>query len=213
MNYRLKMSIAALLTAIQQISLADVGTIACTATATNGNEYVPSKGSIHVLEDAYGRYVYQWMYWHDAARLTFLKRDGATFEPDAIFYNYDRKAYGLAPTGYWASDLPAPYVDTQFSDSEDEKAVTIGSGNSVSLVHGRWYYTVTRMTSGPSATSWVKLSAQRGAQSPYGCTSTWCSFGCSDVNNFFTIPFQDHFTAPGCRIYYWNYWATIREAC
>ena len=188
-------------------------TIVCTATASSGNEYVPSKGSTTILEDSYGRYIYQWMYWHEPSRLTFLKRLGATFEPDAFFYNYDGTAYGLVPTGYWASDLPAAYVDTQFDDPPEEKAITIGSGDTVSLVDGRWYYTVTRMTSGPSASSWVKLSAQRGAQQPTGCTSTWCSFGCSDTNNFKTIPFTDHFSAPGCQIYYWNYYITTREAC
>ena len=52
----------------------------------------------------------------------------STFEPDVVFYNYDGFAYGNKPVGYWNSDLPQPYVDTQDGDSSDEKAVTIGSG-------------------------------------------------------------------------------------
>lgn len=193
--------------------LADAYPVDCSPTAPDGNEYVPSKGSTTILEDTYGRYIYQWMYWHALSRLNFLHRPGATFEPDAWFYNYDGNAYALAPAGYWASDLPAAYVDTQFYDDQSEAGITIGSGDTVSLTNARWYYTVTRMTSGPGASSWVKLSAQRGAQQPTGCTSTWCSFACSDINNFKTIPFTDHFSAPGCQIYYWNYNITTREAC
>ena len=191
-------------------------TFSCSATSSDGNEFVPSKGALHVLEDSYSRYIYQWVYWHQLSRLNFLKRWGATYEPDVIFYNYNGQAYGLAPSGYWASDLPYAYVDTQFQDPNTEKAVTIGSGDSTSLVPGRWYYTVTRMTSGPNAgpTSYVKASSQRGAQAPDGCTSTWCSFGCSEQpNNLQTIPFTHHFVPPGCRTWYWNYNITTITGC
>lgn len=47
------------------------------------------------------------------------------------------------------------------------------------------------MYPGAGTSSWIKLSPQRGAQDPIGCTSTWCSFGCDAVNNFRTIPFND----------------------
>lgn len=193
---------------------AHASTIYCQPTATTGNQFVPSIGQVEVKADSFGRYIYQWMYWHNADRLRWLTTYvDTTYEPDAFFYNYDGRAYGDRPSGYWASDMPSPYVDTQFSDSNNEKAVTIGSGNAKSLTPGRWYYTVTRMVAGGGTASWIKLSSQRGVQVPMGCTSTWCSFGCNTLNNFQTLPFQDRFTVPGCRKYWWNYNITMRGSC
>lgn len=189
------------------------GTIDC-STASD-TQFVPSWGQVEANADQYSRYVYQWMYWHDIVRTQWLITNGdSTFEPDALFYNYDAMAYGDAPSGYWASDLPDPYVDTQLSDSPNEKAVTVGSGRAVMLTSGRIYYTVTRMTNGGGNSSWIKLSAQRGRQWPVGCVTTYCSFGCSANNNYFTIPFNDSgFTVPGCRQYWWQWDITTRGAC
>jgi hypothetical protein len=189
-------------------------TASCKPTDIRGNEFVPSTGQVQVAQDNVGRYIYQWMYWHQASRLKWMTQYiDTTYEPDAFFYNYDGKAYGTSPTGYWASDMPSPYVDTQFGDSSGELAVTIGSGDAKHLQSGRWYYTVTRMNAGAGASSWVKLSSQRGVQKPIGCTSTWCSFGCDATNNFFTLPFQQHFSAPGCMRYWWNYSSTTTGPC
>ncbi|MDB5841731.1 MAG: hypothetical protein JWQ23_3683 [Herminiimonas sp.] len=211
MKYALKLVLILCLSAGIQ---AYAQTMACQSTSTDGNQFVPSIGMVEVNEDSGGRYIYQWMYWHNAERLLWLRSYiDTTYEPDAFFYNYDGKAYGDRPGGYWASNMPSPYVDTQFGDPSGEKAVTIGSGNANLLTPGRWYYTVTRMWAGRGASSWIKLSSQRGVQTPTGCTSTWCSFGCDTYNNYVTIPFQDHFTVPGCRKYYWNYYNTTRAAC
>lgn len=190
-------------------------TVYCEVTAMNGNGFVPSLGQVYVNEDSGGRYIYQWMWWHNADRLLWLARyRDTTYEPDALFYNYDGKAYGDRPSGYWASDMPSPYVDTQFGDPNGEKAVTVGSGNAKLLTPARWYYTVTRMWAGGGTSSWIKLSSQRGRQIPFGCTSTWCSFGCQeDPNNLKTLPFTDQFTVPGCRKYWWNWTDTTRGLC
>lgn len=194
---------------VQNVSAA---TVSCT-TATD-TQFVPSWGKVYVAEDQYSRYIYQWMYWDNATRLQWLATNGdSTFEPDAFFYNYDGAAYGNAPTGYWASDLPSPYVDTQIEDPSGEKAVTVGSGQAVFITSGRVYYTVTRMTNGGGASSWLKLSAQRGRQVPSGCLTTWCSYGCNANNNYFTIPFTDRFTAPGYQQYNWLWNTTVRRAC
>lgn len=191
---------------------ASASTVSC--TAATDTQFVPSWGKVEVNADQYSRYIYQWMYWDSSTRLQWLATNGdSTFEPDAFFYNYDGTAYGDAPTGYWASDLPAPYVDTQFGDPPAEKAVTVGSGQAVFIISARVYYTVTRMTSGAGASSWLKLSAQRGRQVPSGCLTTWCSFGCDASNNYFTIPFSDHFTAPGCQQYNWLWDTTVRRPC
>ena len=191
------------------------GSIDC--SAATDTQFVPSWGAVEVAEDSFSRYIYQWMYCHDDGRLSWLRTNGdSTFEPDAFFYNHEGMAYGQAPTGYWASDLPGAYVDTQFGDDSAENAVTMGSGEAVFITSGRVYYTVTRMTSGPGSFSWLKLSAQRGRQWPAGYTGTYNSFGCSlsgGGNNYHTLPFQDHFYAPGCQKYWWQWWSTARSAC
>lgn len=108
------------------------GTIDCT-TATDV-QFVPSFGLVNATADSYSRYIEQYVYWDSYARLTWFTNNGdSTFEPDAFFYNYDGTAYGNAPSGYWTSDLPSPYVDTQAFDSNNEKAVTIGSAQAVLL--------------------------------------------------------------------------------
>lgn len=190
------------LLAISGNSNADIGTRYCIPTTSA--QYVPSKGYADIGFDGVSRYVIQYMYWRTSARLSFFKTDPrSTYEPDAIFYNYDGKAYGNAPIGYWYSDLPSPYVDTQFSDGPNEKAVTIGSAAASNINPGRFYITKTRMTSGGGTSSRVKLSSQRGIRDPSSCYTTNCSFGCNQNSNYFTVPFQSGYTAPGARVYWW----------
>jgi len=196
------------------------GTVSCTSTTSSGNEFVPSYGKIIIDEDSFSRYYIQYMYWDNYERLLWLNTLGSsTFEPDVTFYDYDGEAYGGEQFNYWTSNLPSPYVDTPFIDQDGEKVITIGSAEAVKITHGKVYHTITRMTDGGGSSSWVKLIAQRGRQYPTGCFSTWCSFGCEDedednsLNNFFTLPFQDHFEAPGCQRYNWLWNITSRRDC
>jgi hypothetical protein len=193
---------------------ASAQTIACQPTLSDGNEVVPSIGQVEVGEDSGGRYIWQWMYWHSSDRTAWHRRyHGNTFEPDAWFYNYDGMSYADRPGGYWDSNLPVPYVDTQAFDTNEEKSITIGSADMWFIGATNWYYTVTRFWAGAGNSSWLKLSSQRGVQYPAGCTDTFCSFGCNAPNNWQTLPFSDHFSVPGCRKYWWNYWVTTRGAC
>lgn len=196
---------------------AQAATISCPSDylpPTDGTDFVPSGGFAEIAEDSYGRYIYQFMYWHEPSRQIWLRwYTNTTYEPDAIFYNHDGKSYAGAPWGYWASDLPRPYVDTQFRDPDTEKVITIGSAQSYDLNAGRWYYTVTRFSSGAGSSSWVKLSSQRGLRLPSSCFTTWCSFGCDTRNNYRTVPFSTRFTAPGCIKWYWKYEITTSMPC
>ncbi len=197
-------------------------TIACPPTSSTS--YVNSWGYTHIAADSYGRYVYQFMYWHDLSRLAWLDTPrridpyttahyfDTTFELDTIFYNYDGKAYGNAPSGYWETDLPFAYVDTQAFDPDEEKAVTIGTGAAWYLNPKITYYYVTRFTNGGGNSSLVKNQAQRGRcttdVSGAGC-GTFQSFACNTASNFErTVPFRHDGTgyyAPGCRQYWWQW--------
>lgn len=189
------------------------GTIACSTTSSDGKEYVPSWGKALTAKDQYSRYIYQFVYWDNVDRLRwFANTPDSTFEPDAFFYNYDRTAYGSAPVGYWASDLPAAYVDTQFGDGPNEKAVTIGSASARNIIARYVYYTVTRMTDGGGTSSWTKLSSQRGRRWPDWCFGTNCSYGCDNTSNFITVPFRN-FTSPGCVTYWWLWNISTTASC
>ncbi len=179
--------------------------------SASATQFVPSWGMVDVGENGSGRYIYQWMYWSSSSRLSGLSDNSdRTFEPDAFFYNYDGTAYGDTPTGYWGSDLPSAYRDTQLFDEfngtnqygePNEVAITVGSASASSINAGQTYYTFTYMTPGGGSSSWVKLSSQRGIRVPVWCYSTYCSFGCTGTNNVPVIPFTDYFTAPGFRSY------------
>lgn len=112
---------------------ADVGVVSCSAVSTNN--WIPSKGYAEIWDDGINasnsRIIQQYVFWRTSARLgRFAATPTSTYEPDALFYNYDRNgSFGSFPLGYWASDLPSPYVDTQASDGDNELAVTIGSAN------------------------------------------------------------------------------------
>jgi hypothetical protein len=200
------------------IALASAGpssaqTVSC--EFTYGTTFVPSWGESHIGSDAHSRYVWQYFYWHDVARLYWLNSAwDTTFELDTFFYNYDGLGYGDEPAGFWDSNLPSAYVDTQFFDGEGEKAVTIGSAFAWDLRAATLYYYVTRMTSGGGLTSLVKVQAQRGRRWPSDCYSTWCSYGCStEVNYTNVIPFQSGFYAPGCRRFWFWWYSSLDLGC
>ncbi len=200
-------------------------TIDCSPAASTS--YVNSWGYSFIKADSASRYVYQYMYWHDLNRLAWLNVPSyfnpnsgtyffdTTFELDTIFYNYDGKAYGAAPVGWWSSDLPSPYVDTQAFDPPEEKAVTIGSGHGDEIHAGRVYYYATRFTNGGGNSSLVKLQAQRGRcttahSEPFGVgCGTLQSFACNSASNFERpVPFRydgSGYYAPGCRQYWWQW--------
>lgn len=185
-------------------------------TSATDLKYVPATGRSIIGTDSTGaRLNCQYFYWNKAQRMEWLRNNAdSTFELDTFFYNYDGTAYGLAPYGAWSSNMPYPYVDTQFGDPEGEKAVTIGTANAQALRAGNWYYYSTQMTSGSGAYSWYKVSAQRGRRVPASCYSTFCSFGCStESNNVKLIPFGGGRYAPECRDWWYKWDVTIDIPC
>lgn len=228
------------------------GTIDC-SNATD-TQFVPSWGRVEVSADQYGKYIIQWMYWHDAARLQWFASNGdSTFEPDAFFSGYgsgypepahpinvapagpgnSSTAYGYflrnvsynhGDQGYWNSDLPGAYQDTDWqipgTTPSLEWAVTVGSAQAASLVPQRVYFTVTRMFDGGANFGRIKLSSQRGRRAipafptnvaPY---DKWNSYGCSGApNNVFTLPWEAGVVIPGCRQYNYLWNITSHREC
>lgn len=198
------------------------GTISCTTASSI--QFAPNYGVVEAGEDQYGRWIMQYMYWQYSSRVGWFRNTGdSTFEPDALFYAYDGiRPYGTKPAGYWSSDLPAPYQDTNTaSDSPYEKVVTVGSADADKIVSGRLYYTFTRMMSGGGTGGKVKLLAQRG-RLWLNCPSyrlTDCAYSCNQWDNHIKVfPFNDTRKVPGCYRYWYDYiynsqYYTARERC
>jgi parallel beta-helix repeat protein len=123
------------------------------------------------------RYIYQTFIWPQQ-RIDDLKDcdshfKNSTYEPDAVFDNYDGLHY-FGQKRSWASNLPRKYSDTRFSDNSNEPTYTIGSGDYFKLVGGKRYYTLMRMAAGNATTDRGKVQAQIGVRQPSFCYSTWC---------------------------------------
>lgn len=161
------------------LSQAHAATVSCTSAIDY--DFMPAWGQSVIGLDATGaRANCQYFWWNRAQRMKWLRNNAdSIYEHDTFFYNYDRSAYGVAPTGAWTSNLPYPYVDTQFADSVNEKAVTIGTANAQALRAGILYYYTTQMVNGLRSLSWYKVSAERGRRVPSSCYSTFCAFGCN----------------------------------
>ena len=85
--------------------------------------------------------------------------------------------YRVPVTTYVASNLPAPYLDTRYTDSPSELAYTIGSAYARAIVKNHVYWTYIRTTNGSASQDNAKLMAQFGERRPDWCMTTWCSFG------------------------------------
>lgn len=184
--------------------------------------YVPVVGSSLISADQYGRYVMSNWTWGYTANMEWFLRphypgvtwSAGTYEHQHIFYNYDGGSYANAPQGYFDSNQPYWYVDTQAFDSSNEKNITIGSAHPRDFETnpaGTWRYT-SRFSAGGGASSLIKVQAQRGVRIPTYCYSTWCSYGCSNPANYINlVPFQSGLTAPGRVCYRWvgaaEYWS------
>ncbi len=156
------------------------------------NTWVPTNGTVKVYPSAYAgeRYVENKFYWGGATRLTaFAQAVNSTYEHD-FFLNYSSEStYGtgtyltLEQTGqytpwitFWDTNLPRPYLDTQFGDLSYVIAYTIGSAEARGIQPWIMYTNYIRTPNGPATRDNGALSAQLGARNPSTCFTTWCSF-------------------------------------
>ena len=77
----------------------------------------------------------------------------------------------------WASNMPRPYYDTQFSDSPNLDNFTVGSHEPRNFEINKEYYTYMGLVPGSaSSVNTVLIKGQRGFRNPSSCFSTWCVF-------------------------------------
>ena len=93
-----------------------------------------------------------------------------TYEHETQVYDMNYADYG----GYWSSNLPRAYKDTQFADSIDN--FTVGSASASSIVTFSQYYTYMSLSPQRAVNPTVRIKGQRGHRWPSWCYSTWCIF-------------------------------------
>lgn len=208
LNLRASVGLLAILTAFGTAGQQAHAQTTASCTEIPPQSYLPVIGSSLITADQYTRYVSSYWTWGNTQNMEWFLRPYApgvtwsagTYEHQHIFYNYDGLSYANAPSGYWDSNQPYPYVDTQAFDSSNEKNITVGSAHARDFGNnpaGSWRYT-TRFTNGGGTSSLVKVQSQRGLRVPPTCYSTWCSYACSHQANFFNlVPFQSGLRAPG----------------
>ena len=123
------------------------------------------------------RFIYQTFKWNASNLSTLVDECSykATYEPDAVFYNYDGLHY-FGKKRSWLSNLPRKYNDTNFKDSENELVYTVGTANALQLVAGKDYATLIRTDPGNADIDTGKLVGQAGIRVPSICYSTWCVY-------------------------------------
>jgi len=93
-----------------------------------------------------------------------------TYEHETQIYNRNYANYG----GYWSTNMPSRYKDTQFGDQIDN--FTVGTSRARNLVANWWYWTYMSLTPGSSSTALCWIRGQTGHRWPNWCYSTWCIY-------------------------------------
>jgi len=126
-------------------------------------------------------YTYQTLYFNNIS--AYGSAD--TYEHETQVYNVNYADYA----GYWSSNMPNAYKDTQFLDNIDN--FTVGTFTGASLQTYTQYYTYMSLSAGSASSATVRIKGQKGHRSPSWCYSTWCVYPDATTQSMAT------FTAPG----------------
>lgn len=116
----------------------------------------------------------------------------STYEQESQVYNKNFANYN----GYWQSNLPCAYKDTQVFDTLDN--FTVGSACASSIRAYTYYYTSMSLYGQSAQTATVRIKGQLGYRWPNWCYSTWCVFPSATSSTIVT------FTAPNSGVW-WTY--------
>lgn len=110
----------------------------------------------------------------------------STYEQETQIYDKNFADYG----GYWSSNLPRGYKDSEFADTIDN--FTIGSSQASDIRTYTRYYTYMGLRPGSVSTAYVIIKGQKGVRIPSWCHSPErCIFARATTN-----PGMARFTAP-----------------
>ncbi|MEW6574497.1 MAG: hypothetical protein AB1374_12800 [Bacillota bacterium] len=172
------------------------------------NTWAPTHGSLYTGQvGSEYRYIELWWNWSYFSNIKGLKyklngsRDyNEALEVETVFYNYDGKAYCKEYQGFWTTNQPRAYRDTQVSDKSNEINFCIGCADANQFQENNYYYYYIKAKVNSSSGSKVKVGAQRSCRCPSYCYSTYCVFRECAENYAFLIPYSEVW-APGSE--YW----------
>lgn len=155
---------------------------------------LPYKGHYAIMEGSGENFIYQ-DFVFSKWEIDGFKGDGirSSFELDTVFYNYDGKAYSVNYGGktqgtWWMTNLPSPYLDTQFGDDwavyggsknsygePSEVNFAVGTSDADNLEPGlTYYYRIDLKKNTRSNLSYkIKLNAQPGYNLGFGAWGTF----------------------------------------
>lgn len=140
------------------------GSLVNTAYASLWHEsWAPYGGGSSVNQS----YTYQTFYFNNLSNFTSwnaYEHETQVYDPN--FANY---------AGYWNSNMPNKYYDTQFLDNENIDNFTVGSTNPIAMSTYYQYYTYMSLSAGSASTATVRIKGQKGQKAYPSCHGwTWC---------------------------------------
>jgi hypothetical protein len=164
---------------------------------TPAEKWVPYLGESNIyVNTSYERFTHQKVYWRAKTASVFFDDIYDTYEHQTVFYDYDDDAFARDASGYYDSNFPDPYLDTQalnnwgFAGSPDEPDISVGSYDPNEFAESTWYYYIAKLKNTSTTNSMYKITAQEGTN--YGCGKN-CVYGNTSA---VLIPFKSQFKAP-----------------
>lgn len=151
----------------------------------NHESWAPYKGASAVERD----YLFNLFYFNDVSGFDYIN----TYEHETQVYSKDYADYG----GYWSSDLPSAYKDTQILDKLDN--FTVGSSRADDIKTSRDYFCYMTLSPQTNISPDVRIKGQLGYRFPWWCDSTWCIYP-KDTTGTMAI-----FKAPSNGFVQWEY--------
>ena len=142
----------------------------------NDSNWAPKRGFVKTAccaGDRNLRFAYQKFEWNKW-RMSNLKNKNSRpwYEADNLYVR-DRGTY-LGKVGYWTSNMPRKYLDTEFLDrftSPDVRVMSVGSLQVEDLKPDRWYFTTIRAFKGNQDSDGAGANAQYGIRRNEYCLS------------------------------------------
>lgn len=160
-------------------------------------KYTPHAGRVRFFERNNAKYARIEVTW-DSTGLSGYSGKNATYEQELVFYNYDGKAYATRCAAY-QTDVPNPYLDTQFLDNKNEANLAIGTYKAKELKANRRYYYSYQLAGQLSDSSMYKVSGQKGKYILFQNPGSVFASATGII-----IPFKNGYAAPESVIRCWS---------
>ena len=134
--------------------------------STSHESWAPYTGGITIS----GSYIYNTFTFNNVSDYGLM----SAYEHETLVYNRAWADY----KGYWSSNLPKAYLDTQAFDRGNIDVFAVGAALGENLRANKQYYTYIRLKQNQSANpNLIQVKGQLSYRIYPTCYSTWCIFG------------------------------------